>query len=49
MEEVWNLKEIVENNNDDIHALLKDCNMDLIEITQRFFNQGVNTFTYFFE
>lgn len=49
MEEVWSLKEIVENNNDEIYALLKDCNMDLIEITQRLFNQGVITFTYFFE
>ncbi len=49
MEVVWSLKEIVENNNDEIYGLLKDCNMGLDKIAQQHLNQGVIAFTYFFQ
>jgi len=34
MEVVWSLKEIMENNADEIYAMLKKCNMDLNETTR---------------
>jgi hypothetical protein len=38
MEVVRSLKNILENNNDEIYATLKECNMDLYETAQRLFN-----------
>jgi hypothetical protein len=41
MEVVRSLKEIVENSDDEIYAMLKECNMDLNETAQRLLNQGI--------
>jgi hypothetical protein len=38
MEVVLNLKEIVENINNEIYATLKECNMDLNKIAQQLLN-----------
>jgi len=40
MEVVRSLKEIVENSEDEIYAMLKECNMDLNETAQRLLNQA---------
>lgn len=38
---VQSLKEIVTNSDEEIYAMLKECNMDLNETVQRLLNQGM--------
>ncbi len=49
MEVMQNLKNILENNDDEIYATLKECKMDLNETTRWFSNQGVIAFICFFQ
>ena len=37
---VQSLKEIVANSDEEIYAMLNECNMDLNETVQRLLNQG---------
>lgn len=42
---VQSLKEIVGNSEEEIYAMLKECNMDLNETVQRLLNQGCLSFS----